>query len=313
MGHTDWTDNNLFLLDAYALIFRAYYAFGASYGKSTGKTTGLLNSKGQNTAAIFGFTTTLYELILKEKPSHLAVVFDLGGSTEREAEYAEYKAGRQETPEDIIFAVPWIQKIIRAWNIPVLECEGCEADDIIGTIAKRKAAEGHIVYMVTPDKDFAQLVDKNIFIYKPGRSGGEVEIMGVEEIKAKWEVESPLQVIDILGMWGDAVDNIPGIPSVGEKTAKKLIKEYGSMENTIANAANIKGKLGEIIRNFAEQGLLSKRLATIKLDVDIHVTDDELKMQEPDKETLGAIFAELEFRTLGKRILGGDYSANQPP
>jgi DNA polymerase-1 len=312
MGHTDWTDNKLFLLDAYALIFRAYYAFGASYGKSTGKTTGLLNSKGQNTAAIFGFTTTLYELILKEKPSHLAVVFDLGGSTEREAEYAEYKAGRQETPEDIIFAVPWIQKIIRAWNIPVLECEGCEADDIIGTIAKRKAAEGHIVYMVTPDKDFAQLVDKNIFIYKPGRSGGEVEIMGVEEIKAKWEVESPLQVIDILGMWGDAVDNIPGIPSVGEKTAKKLIKEYGSMENTIANAANIKGKLGENIRNFAEQGLLSKRLATIKLDVDIHVTDDELKMQEPDKETLGAIFAELEFRTLGKRILGGDYSANQP-
>ncbi|HLP19153.1 MAG TPA: DNA polymerase I [Chitinophagales bacterium] len=312
MGHTDWTDNKLFLLDAYALIFRAYYAFGASYGKNTGKTTGLLNSKGQNTAAIFGFTTTLYELIQKEKPSHLAVVFDLGGSTEREADYAEYKANRQETPEDIVFAVPYIQQIIRAWNIPVLECEGCEADDIIGTIAKRKAAEGHIVYMVTPDKDYAQLVDKNIYIYKPGRQGGEVEIMGVEEIKTKWEVENPLQVIDILGMWGDAVDNIPGIPSVGEKTAKKLIKEYGSMENVIANAANIKGKLGENIRNFAEQGLLSKKLATIKLDVDIDVTDDELKMQEPDKEKLAALFAELEFRTLGKRILGTEYTANQP-
>jgi DNA polymerase-1 len=166
------------------------------------------------------------------------------------------------------------------------------------------------VYMVTPDKDFAQLVDTNIFIYKPGRQGGEVEIMGVPEVKAKWEVDNPLQVIDILGMWGDAVDNIPGIPSVGEKTAKKLIKEYGSMENTIANAANIKGKLGENIRNFAEQGLLSKKLATIKLDVDIHATDDELKMEEPDKEKLGAIFTELEFRTLGRRILGNDFSVN---
>lgn len=310
MGHTNWTDNKLFLLDAYALIFRAYYAFGASYGKSTGK-PGLLNSKGQNTAAIFGFTTTLFELIQKEKPSHLAVVFDLGGSVEREADYAEYKANRQETPEDIIFAVPYIQEIIRAWNIPVLQLEGYEADDIIGTIAKQKAAEGHIVYMVTPDKDYAQLVDKNIFIYKPGRQGGEVEIMGVEEIKTKWEIDDPKQVIDILGMWGDAVDNIPGIPGVGEKTAKKLIKEYGSMENTIANAAGIKGKLGENIRNNAEQGLLSKKLATINLNVPITVTDDELVMQAPDKEKLGAIFAELEFRTLGKRIIGDEYSANQ--
>jgi DNA polymerase-1 len=301
MGYTDGVDNKLFLIDAYAIIFRAYFAFGK---------TPLLNSKGQNVSAITGFVNTLYELIQKEKPSHLAVVFDLGGSSEREADYAEYKANRQETPEDILFAVPYIQQIIRAWHIPVLQCEGCEADDVIGTLAKRKAAEGHVVYMVTPDKDFAQLVDTNIFIYKPGRQGGEVEIMGVEEVKAKWEVDSPLQVIDILGMWGDAVDNIPGIPSVGEKTAKKLIKEYGSMENVIANAANIKGKLGENIRNFAEQGLLSKKLATIKLDVDIHATDDELKMEEPDKEKLGAIFTELEFRTLGRRILGNDFSVN---
>jgi DNA polymerase-1 len=193
----------------------------------------------------------------------------------------------------------------------VLECAGCEADDIIGTLAKRKAAEGHIIYMVTPDKDYAQLVEKNIFIYKPGRQGGEVEIMGVEEVKAKWEVNDPLQVIDILGLMGDAVDNIPGIPKVGEVTAKKLIKEYGSVENVVANAANIKGKLGESIAQHGDMGILSKQLATIKLDVPIDVTDEELKVEAPDKEKLAAIFAELEFRTLGKRILGNDYSANR--
>ena len=302
MGHTDWTDNKLFLIDAYALIFRAYFAFGRNP---------LLNSKGQNVSAISGFTTTLFELISKEKPSHLAVVFDLGGSAEREADFAEYKAGRQETPEDILFAVPYIKDIIRAWHIPILEFAGYEADDIIGTIAKKKAAEGHIVYMVTPDKDFAQLVEPNIYIYKPARSGGDVEILGVEEIKRNWEVDSPLQVIDILGMWGDAVDNIPGIPGVGEKTAKKFIKEFGSMENTIANADKIKGKVGENVKNFAEQGLMSKKLATINLNVPISVTDEDLKVDAPDREKMGAIFAELEFRTLGKRILGFDYTVNQ--
>ena len=303
MGHTDWTDNKLFLLDAYALIFRSYFAFSRNP---------LINSKGQNVSAISGFTTTLLELIQKEKPSHLSVVFDLGGSTDREAEFAEYKAGRQETPEDIIFAVPYIKDIIRAWHIPILEFEGYEADDIIGTIAKKKAAEGHIVYMVTPDKDYAQLVEKNIFIYKPARSGGDVEILGVEEIKKNWEVESPLQVIDILGLMGDAVDNIPGIPKVGEVTAKKLIKEFGSVENVIANADKIKGKVGENVKQFAEQGLMSKRLATINLNVPIEVGDEELKVEAPDKEKLTVIFAELEFRTLGKRIFGLDYSANQP-
>lgn len=309
MAHTDWTDNKLFLLDAYALIFRAYYAFNNSYSAKSGG--GLLNSKGQNTAAIFGFTNTLFDLIQKEKPSHLAVVFDKGEPTERTAEYADYKAHRQETPEDIVFAVPYIKQILQAWHIPVLEFDGQEADDIIGTIAKKKAAEGHIVYMVTPDKDYAQLVQENIFIYKPARSGGEVEILGLEQVKQQWEVDSPLQVIDILGMWGDAVDNIPGIPGVGEKTAKKFIKEYGSMENTIANADKIKGKVGENVKQFAEQGLLSKRLATINLNVPIDVSDEELKVDEPDKEKLAAIFAELEFRTLGKRILGLDYSVNQ--
>lgn len=302
MAHTSNHTEKLFLVDAYALIFRAYFAFGRNP---------LLNSKGQNVSAINGFTTTLFELIQKEKPTHLAVVFDLGGSAEREEIFAEYKAGRQETPEDILFAVPYIKDIIRAWHIPILELRGYEADDIIGTIAKKKAAEGHTVYMVTPDKDFAQLVEENIFVYKPARSGGEVEILGVEEIKRNWEVESPLQVIDILGMWGDAVDNIPGIPGVGEKTAKKFIKEFGSMENTIANADKIKGKVGENVKNFAEQGLMSKVLATINLNVPIEVSDDDLKMDAPDKEKMGAIFSELEFRTLGKRILGFDYNANQ--
>ncbi|MBL7777089.1 MAG: DNA polymerase I [Chitinophagales bacterium] len=303
MSNTSEHTEKLFLIDAFALIFRAYFAFGRNP---------LINSKGQNVSAISGFTTTLFELIQKEKPTHLAVVFDLGGSVEREADYAEYKANRQETPEDILFAVPYIKEIIRAWHIPILEFEGYEADDIIGTIAKRKAAEGHTVFMVTPDKDYAQLVDEKIFIYKPARSGGDVEILGVEEVKRDWEVEDPKQVIDILGMWGDAVDNIPGIPSVGEKTAKKFIKEFGSMENTIANADKIKGKVGENVKNFAEQGLLSKKLATINLNVPIHVSDNDLKVDEPDREKLSAIFAELEFRTLGKRILGASYTANQP-
>lgn len=302
MSHTHNHTEKLFLVDAYALIFRAYFAFGRNP---------LLNSKGQNVSAISGFTTTLFELIQKEKPTHLAVVFDLGGSTEREEIYEEYKAGRQETPEDILFAVPYIKEILRAWHIPILELAGYEADDIIGTIAKKKAAEGHTVYMVTPDKDYAQLVDEKIYIYKPARSGGSVEILGVEEIKRDWEVNHPLQVIDILGMWGDAVDNIPGIPGVGEKTAKKFIKEFGSMENTIANAVNIKGKVGENVKNFAEQGLLSKKLATINLSVPVDVSDTDLQVNEPDKEKLGAIFSELEFRTLGKKIIGFDYNVNQ--
>ena len=296
----DWQDNKLFLIDAYALIFRAYYALIRAP---------LINSKGMNVSAISGFTNTLVDLIQKEKPTHLAVVFDLG-ETLRAQEHDFYKANRQETPEDIKLSVPYIREIIRAMHIPILELAGYEADDIIGTIAKQKAKEGHLVYMVTPDKDFAQLVGENIYIYKPGRQGSDVEILGVEEIKKNWEIERPEQVIDILGMWGDAVDNIPGIPGVGEKTAKKLIGEYGSMENIIANADKIKGKVGENIKNFAAQGLISKKLATIQLDVPISVTDTDLHIDPPNKERLTELFAELEFRTLGKRILGSEYSAN---
>ena len=300
MTTQDWPDNKLFLLDAYALIFRAYYALIRNP---------LINSKGMNVSAISGFTSTLVDLIQKEKPTHLAVVFDMG-KTNRAIEHDFYKANRQETPEDIKNSVPYIMDIIKGFHIPILGLEGYEADDIIGTIAKQKAKEGHLVYMVTPDKDFAQLVGHNIFVYKPGRQGSDVEILGVKEIKEQWEVEHPEQVIDILGMWGDAVDNIPGIPSVGEKTAKKLIAEYGSMENVIANADKIKGKLGENIKNFAEQGLISKKLATIQLDVPIEVSDEDLHIDAPDKEKLSEIFAKLEFRSLGKKILGTEYSVN---
>ena len=291
-------DKRLFLLDAYALIYRAYFAFSK---------TPLVNSKGQNVSAVSGFTSTLFDLMKREKPTHIAVVFDAAAETTRAAEHSFYKANRQEMPEDIQTAVPYIKEIIKAFHIPILEYDGYEADDIIGTMAKQKEVEGYTVYMVTPDKDYAQLVSPNVFIYKPGRLGNDIEILGVKEIQEKWEVESPLQVIDILGMWGDAVDNIPGIPGVGEKTAKKLIKEYGSMENVIANAENIKGKLGENIRNNVEQARISKQLATIILDVPVEVNDDDLLMSIPDKEKLSQLFTELEFRSLGKRILGEDF------
>lgn len=295
-------DKRLFLLDAYALIYRAYFAFSRNP---------LMNSKGMNVSAISGFTSTLIDLILKEKPTHLAVVFDSAEETTRSAEFSFYKANREAMPEDIQLSIPWIKQIIEAFKIPMLEMPGYEADDIIGTIAKRKAATGHVVYMVTPDKDYGQLVEENIFIYKPGRQGSDVEILGIPEIKIKWEVENPLQVIDILGMWGDAVDNIPGIPGVGEKTAKKLIKEYGSLENLLKNASDLKGKLRENVENNVEQALVSKMLATIILDVPIDVEDEDLELSEPDKEKLKALFAELEFRTMGRRILGDDFSVNQ--
>jgi len=291
----------LFLLDAFALIYRAYFAFSRNP---------LVNSKGMNVSAISGFTSTLVELMNKEKPTHLAVVFDSPEETERASIFSDYKANRQEMPEDIANAIPYIKEIIKAFHIPILEYAGYEADDIIGTIAHRKAAEGHIVFMVTPDKDYAQLVSDRIFIYKPGRAGSETEILGVDEVCQNWEVNTPNQVIDILGLWGDSVDNIPGIPGVGEKTAKKLIKEYGSMETLLDSAEKIPGKLGENLRNFKDQGLLSKRLATIELQVPIEVSDEDLALSEPDRETLRKIFADLEFRSLGRKILGEDYSPN---
>ena len=296
-------DQRLFLLDAFALIYRAYYAFIKNPIK---------NSKGMNTSASYGFTLFLHDLLRKEKPSHLAVVFDSPGATDRAVEHSFYKANREAMPEDIRGMIPYIKEIIKAFNIPMLELAGYEADDIIGTIAKVKEKEGHQVYMVTPDKDFAQLVSENVFIYKPSRQGNGVEILGVKEVKEKWEVDDPKQVIDILGMWGDAVDNIPGIPGVGEKTAKKLIQEYGSMENMLEHSHELKGKLRENVEAHKEQALVSKMLATIILDVPVSVEDEDLEISEPDKEKLSDLFTELEFRTLGKRIIGDEYTVNQP-
>ena len=251
----------IFLIDAFAIIYRAYFAFSKNPR---------INSKGQNTSAAFGFTNTLIELIRKEKPTHMAVVFDApGGATNRKDEFATYKANRQEMPEDIRSMIDPIKRIIEAFCIPILLKEGFEADDVIGTLAKIGEKEGFYTYMVTPDKDFGQLVTERTFIYKPGRGGDPASILGVAEVCEKFEVDHPLKVIDILGLWGDAVDNIPGIPGIGEKTSKKLIQQYGSIENLIANAEDLKGKQKENVINFAEQGLLSKKLATIITDVEV--------------------------------------------
>jgi len=293
---TPVTDKKLFLLDAYALIYRAYFAFAKNPR---------VNSKGQNTSAAFGFTNALIDILQKEQPTHIAVVFDPpGGATNRTADFTDYKANRQEMPEDIRSMIPPIMRIIKAFHIPCLMLEGYEADDVIGTLAKRAEEEGFITYMMTPDKDFGQLVSENIFIYKPGRGGDPATVMGVKEVCEKFEVENPLQVIDILGLWGDAVDNIPGIPGIGEKTAKKLIQDYGSMENMFEHVDDLKGKMKENVINFKEQGLLSKMLATIIVDVPIPFDPLDLNLDAPDLEAVKEIFTELEFRNLAKKITG---------
>ncbi len=285
----------LFLLDAFALIFRAYYALIRSPR---------ITSKGRNTNAQFGFTNALIELINKEKPTHLAVCFDVSGPTVRDEQYEFYKANRQDAPEDLLAAVPDIKKIIEGFNIPVIGVEGYEADDVIGTLAWEAHDAGYEVFMVTPDKDYGQLVRDGINIYKPAYQGGDVEIMGPKEVCAKWDIERVDQVIDILGLMGDAVDNIPGIKGVGEKTAAKLLKEYGTLENVLANADNIKGSLGEKVRAGKESAIMSKQLATIITNVPCEFHEENFKMSEWNKEKLIEIFTELEFRTLAKRVLG---------
>ncbi|MCK7558710.1 DNA polymerase I [Chitinophaga sedimenti] len=290
----------LFLLDAMALIYRAYYALIRSPR---------ITSKGRNTNAQFGFTSTLFDLINKEKPTHIAVAFDTAAPTERHTEFVEYKANREEAPEDLLDALPDIKKIIEGFNIPVLELDGYEADDIIGTIAWQAAAQGYEVYMVTPDKDYGQLVKDNVFIWKPPYQGNKEEIMGPKEICAKWQIQDVHQVIDILGMMGDAVDNIPGIPGVGEKTAMKLLAEYHSLENVLANADKIGGKMGEKIKAGAESAILSKKLATIITDVPVEFHEENFCIKEMQKESLSEIFTELEFKSLGKRILGEGFNA----
>lgn len=285
----------LFLLDAMALVFRAYYALIRSPR---------ITSTGRNTNAQFGFTNALIELINNQKPSHMAVCFDTHAPTERHVDFAEYKANRQETPEDILSSIPDIKKIIRGFNIPVIEMDGFEADDVIGTLAKQAEAFGYDVYMVTPDKDYGQLVSEKIKIYKPPYQGGNFEILGPEEICKKWDIQDVSQVIDILGMMGDAVDNIPGIPGVGEKTAVKLLKEYHSIENVLANADHIKGALGEKIRNGKENAIMSKKLATIITNVPVEFHEEDFLIKSYNKEGLTEIFTELEFKTLAKRVLG---------
>jgi DNA polymerase I len=289
----------IFLLDALALVFRAYYALIRNP-----RTT----SKGKNTNAQFGFTNTLLDLINNQQPTHMAVCFDTHAPTERHTEFSDYKANRQEAPEDLLAAIPDIKKIIRGFNIPVIEMDGYEADDIIGTLSKKAAAAGYEVYMVTPDKDYGQLVDGNIKIYKPGYQGGSVEILGAKEVCEKWNIKDVHQVIDILGLMGDAVDNIPGIPGVGEKTAAKLLAEYGTLENVLENADKIKGALGEKVRNGKNAAILSKKLATIITNVPIDFHEEEFRLKEWNKDLLKEIFTELEFKTLGKRVLGEDFN-----
>ncbi|NIJ44815.1 DNA polymerase-1 [Wenyingzhuangia heitensis] len=279
----------LFLLDAFALIFRGYYALIKNPR---------INSKGMDTSAILGFTNSLLDVIRREKPELLAVAFDKGGSATRTEAFEAYKANRQETPEAIKIAIPYIHEILKAMNIPIIEVAGFEADDLIGTLAKQAEKEGCQVYMVTPDKDYAQLVSENIFMYRPARMGNGIEIWDVEKVKEKFEVENPLQVIDYLGMMGDAVDNIPGLPGVGDKTAKKFIKQYGSMENLLANTHELKGKMKEKIEANKELGILSKELATIILDCPVEYHEEDFTMCKPNADETAKIFQELEFRRI---------------
>ncbi len=283
----------LFLVDAYALIFRGYYAFIKNPR---------INSKGLDTSAIMGFMNSLLDVIKRERPDHLAVCFDKGGSADRVEMYTEYKANRDATPEAIKIAVPLIQDILRAMHIPIMVKEGFEADDVIGTLAKKAEKEGYSTFMVTPDKDFAQLVSENIFMYRPVFGGG-YETWGIPEVKKKFEVTDPLQVIDFLGMMGDSSDNIPGLPGVGEKTAKKFIAQYGSMENLLANTHELKGKMKEKIEDAKELGLLSKKLATIMLDVPVEFDEKDFEMSEPDIEKVKELFQELEFRRLTENFI----------
>lgn len=283
------TQKRLYLLDAYALIFRGYFAFIKNPR---------INSKGMDTSAIMGFMNALMDVIKREKPDHLAVAFDKGGSDYRNEMFQEYKAHRDETPEAIKIAVPYIQELLRAMHIPIIEVPGYEADDLIGTLAKQAEKENYQVFMVTPDKDFAQLVSENIFMYKPARMGNDIEIWGIPEVLAKFEIDRPEQVIDFLGMMGDTADNIPGLPGVGEVTAKKLLKEFGSMENLLANTDKLKGAMKEKIEANKEKGILSKKLATILLDCPVTFNASDYELSKPDVEKTDALFQELEFRQM---------------
>lgn len=290
----------LYILDGHAMIFRAHYAFIARP---------LFNSKGINTSAITGFTRSLWDIIVNHQPSHLAVSFDKSNITFRNEMYPQYKAQRDATPEDIRIAIPYIKEIVKAFNIPIFEIDNYEADDVIGTLAKQAEKQGFKVFMVTPDKDFGQLVTENIKIYKPARQGNGIEILGIPEVLARWDIDNVDQVQDMIGLQGDSIDNIPGIPGIGPKTAAKLLKTYHSIENLLVNTQDLKGKMRENLETYADQGLLSKRLAIINTEVPITFDPDETEMNQANKKRLTELFAELEFRTLAQSILGNQSQA----
>jgi DNA polymerase-1 len=295
----------LCLLDGMAIVYRAFFVFIRNP---------ILTSRGFNTSAIFGYVNTILHILEREQPTHLAVAFDTPEPTERHRIFEAYKAKREAMPEDLSAALPFVFRVTEAFNIPALTLPGYEADDVIGTLARRAEREGFETLMVTPDKDYCQLVDQNTYVLKPPRGNEEAERLGVPEVLEQWEVERVEQVIDVLGLWGDAVDNVPGVPGIGEKTAKALIQRYGSIENLLAHTHELKGKQKENVETFAEQALLSKRLVTIKCDVPLEVSLDALERREPDKPRLQELFRELEFRTLGRRVFGDSWTltANEP-
>ena len=291
----------IFLLDAYALIYRAFFALNKNPR---------MTSKGLNTSAIIGFLNTLYEVLKNEKPSHIGVAFDVGAPTLRTENFCDYKANREEMPPDLRASIPYIIEIIKGFNIPIYAAEGYEADDVIGTLAKKAEKAGYLTYMMTPDKDFGQLVSDNIFIYKPAKFNDPAMVMGPKEVCEKYGINTPTQLIDILGLWGDASDNIPGIPGVGEKTASKFVQEYGSLEGLLEHTDDLKGKMKENVINFADQGRMSKMLATINTYAPVEFDIEELKLKQPNLKELLKIFEELEFRTMAKRLVA-DYGKNE--
>ena len=288
-------EKKLFLLDGHALVYRAHYAF---------INRPLINSKGLNTSAITGFTRALWDILQNEKPSHIAVAFDPPSPVFRHEMFADYKANREAQPEDITLALPYIESIVRGFNIPIVTVPNFEADDVIGTLAKQSEKEGFTVYMVTPDKDYAQLVSDKVYLYKPSRQGNGVDILGEKEVLEKWGINRVDQVIDVLALQGDSVDNIPGIPGIGAKTAVKLLAQFDSLEGLLENTDSLKGKQKEKVETFAEQGRMSKRLATIDINVPIQFDAESYALEPIDKEKLAPIFKDLEFRTLARQILG---------
>ena len=288
----------LYLFDSFALIFRAYFAM---------QKNPLINSKGFNVSAISGFLNTLLEIKSKYQPTHFAVVFDAAAQTDRQAEHEFYKANRQETPDDIVASIPYIKEIVKAMNMPVVEIAGYEADDLIGTLAVKAAKDGFECYIVSPDKDLGQVAGENIYIHKPPFMGKPAEVLGVAELNKKWEIKNPKEIIDILGLWGDAVDNIPGVKGIGEKSAKMLVRQFGSIENIYENIDQVKGAMKDKLLEHKEMAFISKKLATIIIDAPVEWDASEFILKEVNKPKLTELFNELEFRTLGKRIIGDEY------